>query len=303
MSADALDTERPDSNVEVDPANPADRPQFSRRQVRLRDALQRLDSGLEIQDLLDWLSEPAEFSISVGRPEVLNRPAGLGRAGMIAVLAWPRLSTRLGLGLEMPLAHVLVDRLLGFDRQPGEERLQITPVEWGILSFGIAGTLSHLAQSPGPLGDWDLTIDRVGSEAFSVDALGGITTIRWPVSIEGVEGSLRLWVPNSVVDAWLEARPESSPAVDLHSALERLGNLASEWRAEAGSIPLTDGLSALREGVVLPIAGSPLTGSIESPSGPVLLVLRDADGRLSLPAQPEPQSGAARLVVHPPVRR
>ncbi len=75
---------------------------------------------------------------------------------MIAVLAWPRLSTRLGLGLEMPLAHALVDRLLGFDRQTGEERLQITPVEWGILSFAVAGTLSRMTQAPAPweTGTW-----------------------------------------------------------------------------------------------------------------------------------------------------
>ncbi len=299
MSTDSVDTERPDSDVEVDPANPGSRPHFSRRQVRLAQALERLDAALEIQDLLDWLSEPAGFSIVVGRPEVLNRAAGLGRSGMNAVLAWPRLSTRLGLGLETPLAHALVDRLLGFERQTGEERLQITPVEWGILSFAVAGTLSRMTQSPGPLGDWDLVVDRVGSEALSVDGLGSMTTIRWPMTIEGVEGSLRLWLPDSVVDAWLEAQPESRPSVDLASLMDRLGDLTSEWRAEAGKIVLSDGLSALREGVILPISGSPLRGSIESPEGPVSLVVRDPDGLLTLRAEPEPQSGGARLIVHP----
>lgn len=304
MSADAVDIERPDSDVDVDrPSVAGSRPHFSKRQVRLAEALERLDSALEIQDLLDWLSEPAEFSISVGRPEVRNRAAGLGRAGMIGVLAWPRLSTRLGIGLETPLAHTLVDRLLGFGRQTGEERLQITPVEWGILSFAVAGTLARQAQGPGPLGDWDLLVDRVGSEAFSVEGLGSITTIRWPVTIEGVDGSLRLWAPDSVVDAWLDARSESRPAIDVESVMDRLGDLTSEWRAEAGTIGLSEGLSALREGLVLPIAGSPLRGSIESPEGEVSLVLRDPDGLLTLRAEPEPQSGAARLVVHPPVRR
>jgi type III secretion system YscQ/HrcQ family protein len=300
-----VDTGRPDSEVEFDPEREdlGPRPRFTRRQVRLARALDRLDSALEIQDLLDWLSEPAGFSVSVGRPEILGRPSGLGRAGMNAVLAWPRLSTRLGLGLETPLAHALVDRLLGFDRRLGEERLQITPVEWGILSFAVAGTLTHMMKAPGPLGDWDLVIDRVGSDAFSTDGLGPMTTIRWPMTVEGTDGSLRLWVPDSVLDAWLDALPESRPAKDLESVQERYADLASEWRAEAGSIMLSDGLSALREGGIFPIDGSPLRGSVESPEGPVSLVLRDPDGRLSLRAEPDPQSGAARLIVYPPVVR
>lgn len=303
MSTHSLDTGRPDSEMDFDPEDSDSRPRFTRRQSRLARALDRLDSPLQVQDLLDWLSEPAGFSVSAGRPEVLDRPSGLGRSGMTAVLAWPRLSTRLGLALETPLAHALVDRLLGFDRQTGEERLQITPVEWGILSFALAGTLSRLMNRPGPLGDWDLIIDRVGSEPFSPDGLGPMTTVRWPMTVEGTDGSLRLWVPNSVVDAWLDALPESRPAEDLESALTRYADLASEWRAEAGSISLSDGLSALREGGILPIDGSPLRGSVESPEGPVRLVLRDPDGLLTLPAEPDPQSGAARLIVHPPVLR
>ncbi len=102
---------------------------------------------------------------------------------MIAQLTWPRLSTRLGLGIEPPLAHALVDRLLGFERLPAEGRLQVTPVEWGILSFVMARALDRLDESPGPLGPWDLALDRVGPDPFDPVGLGPIVTWRWRIRL------------------------------------------------------------------------------------------------------------------------
>ena len=85
------------------------------------------------------------------------------RTGVVAPLVWPRLSTRLGIGLETTAAHAVVDRLLGFDRPIEASRLQVTPVEWGILTYTLAESLRTLRDRPGPLGPWDLLIDRVSA--------------------------------------------------------------------------------------------------------------------------------------------
>ena len=84
---------------------------------------------------LRWLEEATAAPVRFDRAEVLWRASGLGRPGLIIQLTAPRLGTRLALGVEVPLAHHFVDRLLGFDRPFAQSRLQITPVEWGIWSF------------------------------------------------------------------------------------------------------------------------------------------------------------------------
>ena len=117
------------------------------------------------------------------------------------------------MGVEIPLAHHFVDRLLGFDRPFAQSRLQITPVEWGIWSFlalraldaldGGAGNEPDRAGIPGLLGPGDLTLDRVGPDAFNPNDLGSIVTIRWLVHVGSMSGAVRLWVPESVVQLWL----------------------------------------------------------------------------------------------------
>ena len=83
-------------------------------------------------------------TVRIERSEVLWRASGMGRPGLIVQLTVPRLGTRLALGIEIPLAHHIVDRLLGFDRPFAESRLQITPVEWGIWSFLVLRALDSL---------------------------------------------------------------------------------------------------------------------------------------------------------------
>src|SRR5205807_3157461 len=98
----------------------------------------------------------------------------------------------------------IFDRLLGFDRLPAEGRLSVSPVEWGVLTYVVAETLRRLSSAPsGPLGAWDLSIDRVGPDPFDASGLGRIVTLRWPVTIGDVSGSLRLWLPEPLVARWL----------------------------------------------------------------------------------------------------
>jgi type III secretion system YscQ/HrcQ family protein len=300
LSTEAID-QGPASSSEAEPLS--DLPRVGRLQSQLDAALAREAPRAGLSELLSWLTGPIGLRLGFGRPEVAWRGAGLKRPGVIAQLAWPRLGTRVGLGIENPLAHALVDRMLGFERQAGEEHLQVTPVEWGLATFALARTLSRLAEGPGPLGDWDLILDRVGPEPFSVDGLGPVATVRWPVSVDGVEGSVRLWASQSLLAQWLLARPPVPPEVDPSALSGALGELAGDWRAEVGTIRMPRGLGRLRVGRVLPIDGSPLLGTVESPDGPVTLTLRDATTRYTLAAEPEPQSGGARLLARPPIRR
>jgi type III secretion system YscQ/HrcQ family protein len=278
-------------------------PRLSTHQVRLEERLSRLarDGGfpagrLGLEDLIGSVAE-------TGRAEVLWRASGLGRPGLVAQLSWPRLGTRLGFGVETPLAHAIVDRMLGFDRLDDEGRLQLTPVEWGILTFAIARGLDRLDDRAGPLGPWDLILDRVGPDPIDPRDLGPLVTIRWPVRVGTASGSARLWLPDSLVALWLASEPPPLPGPPSAQP-SRFGDLAGHWRAEAGRVTLPRGLRTLRVGGVLPLEGSHLNGPPTDPSGPVELALHLSvrGGRYGLPAEPAPLSGGGRLTLTGPLR-
>jgi hypothetical protein len=110
-------------------------PHISQRQLRLERRLARSTAENGLPAALDWVVQETGCLISLDRPEILTRASGLRRAGLVAQVTVPRLATRLALGVEIPLAHTIVDRLLGFDRPFAESRLQLTPVEWGVWTF------------------------------------------------------------------------------------------------------------------------------------------------------------------------
>ena len=277
------------------------------------------DGGLPAP--LDWLQQETGCPISLDRPEILARASGLRRAGLVAQLTAPRLATRLALGIEIPLAHAIVDRLLGFDRPFAESRLQLTPVEWGVWTFLILRALDSFdsAEVPqaqdhagisGLLGPADLTLDRVGPDPFDPSGLGSIVTVRWSVRVGTLVSAVRLWLPDSVVSLLLappsgllfgQPRATAPPAsVDtlagsLGSA--QRGELAGAWRALAGFVTMSQGLKRLRTGGVLPLAGSRLTGTPTSPSGPVDLILdlEGQDVRFRIPTRPVADSGGRLL--------
>ena len=274
-------------------------PRFTLRQARLEARLARINPSNGLAVPLRWLSEALDGDITPGRPEIAWRAAGLRRAGLVAHFTWPRLATQLAIGLETPLAHTIVDRLLGFDRLNAEERLPLSPVEWGIMTFVVAETLRHLTQlEPAPFDAWDLTIERVGPDPFDVGALGRIVTIRWPLKIGAIEGSIRLWLTEGLVARWLLTDPLTPSAPEVRR-LVRTNNLASVWRAEAGTIPLPRGLKTLRAGGVLPLHNSTLRGTPQSPTGTVDLTLKiTGEGtRYYFATKPVPHSGGGRLTL------
>jgi len=279
-------------------------PRLSGRQVRLDRRLGPL--GPDLKSLVGGCDKLLGGGMTVDRFGVQWRASALKRPGVVAQFAWPRLRTRVALGLDPTLAHALVDRLLGFERGAAEARLQVSPVEWGVLAFLIAGGLGRLEQTPGPLGPWDLTIDRVGPDPFDAAGLGSVVTWRWRVKVGQAIGSARLWLPESLLIPWLD-ESQGEDQGDSRSwrtspekaDLRRFDDLVSEWRAEAGKITIpADSLTArLQAGRLLLIDDRPIAGTVSRPEGQVALVQRARSSRRVFPARVEPGSSGDRLIV------
>jgi type III secretion system YscQ/HrcQ family protein len=277
-------------------------PKLSSRHVQFTSRLDGLHDRLHAA--LDWLVPALGEGVAFGPVEIVWRPAGLRRAGVVIQLGWPRLVSRVGIGLDATVAHAVVDRMLGFSRLPAEGRLSVSPVEWGVLSYVAAEALRRLEDGPrGPLGAWDLSVDRVGPDPFDASGLGRLVTLRWPLRLGEFEGSARLWLPEGLIARWLTFEEPAAPARALSDRARE--GLVSVWRAEAGTIALARGLKTLRVGGVLPLAQSPLRGSPRDPTGAVQLTLDLAGrlGRLVIPAEPAPMSGGGRVTVTGPTRQ
>jgi flagellar motor switch protein FliN len=300
-------------------------PRLELKQVRVERSLLPWTAGNRLPPELRWLEDWTGTEIAVLRPEVLWRASALTRSGLVAQLVAPELATRMAVGVEIPLAHAIVDRLLGFDRSLGESRLQLTPVEWGIWTFLILRVLEALEPAaggdqppqsgdPGLLGLAGLALDRVGPDPFDPEGLGSIVTIRWPARVGSVTGAVRLWLAESVVRSWIAAsarrrhgdeRPghptldPDLPVTPRAASCVSPRELACLWRAEAGHVFLPQGLRRLRTGSVLPFRSGGLSGTPASPTGQLALVL-DLNGqatRLRIPARPIGDSGARLLEV------
>jgi flagellar motor switch protein FliN len=286
-----------------DPLDPwALLPRFTARQLGLEQRIRRWVSDQALRGWLEWLEPRLGARVELGPPEILGRASGVRRPGLIAQFRWPALGTRLGIGLEVPLAHTIVDRLLGYDRPLSETRLQLTPVEWGIWTYLVMRVLeAHLhpgppgdepaAGPPWPLGAWDILLDRVSPDPFDASGLGPIVTLRWPIRVGPTAGAARVWLPEPLLELVPEVKPH--PARTDLPAPPSSGLWSAVWRSEAGSVAMPRGLGRLRIGGVLPLAGSRLAGTPQSPSGPIFLVcdLSETDRRFVLPAEPEPGSG------------
>jgi len=268
-----------------------------------------------------WFDELLGTSVALSQPEILWRASGLQRPSLVVQLTAPRLATRLAVGIETPLAHTIVDRMLGFDRTFAESRLQLTPVEWGIGTFLALRVLDSLAgfaarsgsgteSVDGPLEPRDVTVDRVSPDPFDPADLGAMVTVRWSVRVGEVTAAVRLWIAESLVTLWTASfsgypRAQSElpsadggpiPSASSDRRVPR-ADLVGTWSAVAGQVLMPRGLARLRTGGVLPLSGSHLTGTPASPAGLVELVLEldNQPGGFRIPAYPVAES-AARLL-------
>jgi flagellar motor switch protein FliN len=297
-------------------------PRLTLRQVRLDRLIAGWTPACRLPSTLRWLDELTGAAFAIDRREIVWRASGLMRPSLVVQFSSPMLGTRLALGIEVPLAHNIVDRLLGFDRDFGESRFQLTPVEWGIWTFLALRALAALSKGLAPEGrdrpevasslyPRDLTIDRVGPDPPDLSDLGSILTVRWSVRIGSVVAAVRLWLAEAVVDLWTEsfrgysavARSRSvadGPALTLQD-LDRmpLRELAAVWRALAGRTFLPQGLRSLRAGVILPLRDTKMTGSAAGPTGCVdLVVTLDAQAaRFGIPASPVAGSAYRLLCI------
>ncbi len=250
-------------------------------QGRLEQWLTDWTSAEAVLHFLDRIRGDLKLAPEMSRPEIIWRASSLGRPGLIAQFRWPTLNTRLALGLEVPLAHAVVDKLLGYDRPFAESRLQLTPVEWGVWTYLVVCCLEDFEQTLGdgreqettaePGGDFGLVLDRVGPDPFDPAGLGAIVTLRWAVRVGSTTGTARLWLPEPALNAILRHQPRFIEAVP-NLATSKAREYASLWRAQAGLVAMPNGLRRLRVGGVLPLTDSRLTGTPQNPSGPIDLV-------------------------------
>jgi len=294
--------------VGLEPLSPWDwLPRLPLRQLRLEERLTRWKQHRLLTSWLNWLEIQTGETIELGPLEIAWRASGLKRPGLIAQFRRPKLNTRLAIGLEVPLAHVIVDRLLGYDRPLAESRLQITPVEWGVWTYLVVRALEGLGdvatesetghETPGGSPDqWDILLDRVGPDPFDISGLGAVVTLRWSVRVGSTTAAARLWLPETLIWSLNDSKPHKKlempssrlPSTTLYSSL---------WRADAGLVTMSQGLRRLRTGGVLPLSDSRLVGTPQSPGGPIALVcdLSRTSDRFLLPAEPVPDS-RGRLV-------
>lgn len=268
-------------------------PRLSALQVRLERRLRGEIGAGPWRDALAWLAPGLGPGLEVDVPEILWRPSGVRRSGVIVHLTWPRLGTRLGLGIEVPLGHAVVDAALGYERLPGEDRLPLSPVEWGVWTYIVSQALARLARESGPLGDWDLSLDRVGPEHFDIAGMGTVVTVRWPVRLGEAAGAVRLWLPGTLAARWsaTAAPAERDDFLKGGEWRSRFGEAGVEFRAEAGTLTLRRGLGQLRPRAVLPLEANALAGSAKDPEGPIGLIARGDGVQWTISARFEPGSG------------
>ncbi len=272
-------------------------PRISPRQARLEEWLARWTCAETVPDWLDWIRGGLKQTPEIGRPEIVWRASGLGRPGLIAQFRWPSLNTRLALGLEIPLAHAVVDHLLGYDRPFAESRLQLTPVEWGVWSYLAVRSLEECERasqcgrehetSTAPTDRPSLVLDRVGPDPFDPAGLGAVVTLRSSIRVGSTTGTARLWLPEPALNFLLASEPQAGQIVpDLATSKAR--EYSSLWRALAGLVAMPNGLKRLRTGGVLPLTDSRLTGTPQSPSGPIVLICGPTSlgETFQLPAEP-----------------
>jgi flagellar motor switch protein FliN/FliY len=259
-----------------------------------------------LEPSLQWLAEALGGDLSLGSVDLLDRAAGIQRPGVIATWQWASRGTSVGLHLENRLAHALVDRLLGFDRPIGAERLQVSPVEWGIITHVADRFTGEMASRLTPAGSLpDLVLDRVGPDPFRPEPGRGYETLVVPVRIGPTTGLVRLWLPVGALETIGGPSEEDLGSTSEPVDLLRYGLLVAVFYAQCGEAQFPKGLGRVRAGGVVPLVGRTLTGTPREPSGSIVLATRpDQSGWVSeVTATLVPKGAGASARILGPLRR
>ena len=126
-----------------------DLPLIDRHSEMIRKRLRNLTSSPALAELLTSFQNETGLSLAHEGPIVADRPSGLKRVGITIQWFCPTLGTRVGLGIETPLAHRVIDRSLG--HRVGPDSFDTTGL--GPCST-IAWELNHLDQPVGVIRAW-----------------------------------------------------------------------------------------------------------------------------------------------------
>ena len=170
-----------------------DLPLIDRHSEMIRKRLRNLASSPALAEVLTSFQNETGLSLAHEGPIVADRPSGLKRVGITIQWFCPTLGTRVGLGIETPLAHRVIDRSLGHQRSDAQNHLPTTPVEWGFWTV-LAAKLTDLLNQSNTLPR--LVLDRVGPDSFDTTGLGPCSTIAWELNhLDQPVGVIRAWVP------------------------------------------------------------------------------------------------------------
>ena len=272
----------------------ADLASVERTSETLRMGLRRLAADEKIGELFVAFIEETGLSLADEGPVVLDRPSGVKRVGITAQWLVPSLGTQMAIGLETPLAHRVIDQLLGSTRQEAENHLPTTPVEWGFWTV-LASRFTDVMNRSGLLPR--IVLDRVGPDSFAFEGLGPTCTIAWELLYAGKPvGLLRAWVPETIIKANGQKNMEMSPSQNAR-LLPLRGELVVKGRVQAGVIELAGGLGRLRPKLVLPWPDATLTGKPPELDGPVICRMADGANRWSFAGSLASGSAGGRLEV------
>ncbi len=297
MSRDEEDWDPPSSIAEAIAWQPFDfaaLPSVEPGIEAVRTAMRRLAARQASSLLAGAFRSETGLSLAEEGPAVLDRPSGVKRVGITAQWLVPSLGTRLAIGLETPLAHRVIDKLLGTPRQEAENHLPTTPVEWGFWTV-LAARFTDIMNSSGLLPR--IVLDRVGPDAFAFEGLGPTSTIAWEMLHEKQPvGVLRAWVPETLsktIDWNLKGLSQSGG----DCLLPIQGELAVKGRVQAGVIELTGGLGRLRPRLVLPWPDATITGKLPEIDGPVICRMAEGIYRWSFAGKLASGSAGGRIEI------
>jgi flagellar motor switch protein FliM len=241
---------------------------FSRRQVQLLRNLEWLlpnvhSTGEVGSSVRRRLHEILEENVSLQAEYVHLVPMSalrryVGEPTCLAVLAPLPNKTRGLMELELSLAHLAIDLMLGGAGEAVGLR-PLTDLEEGMMTYLLIETLKALSPSLDPA----LPRLRLESVARSFDEVGSligedesVAVVQFKVIFGTQPGTLRLFLPEAVLAT---AHPPADAAVrrarratDARTHGARLRNLPATFRVEVGLVEIGGGeLAQLREGDVV----------------------------------------------------